>query len=347
MALEAGDPVEAIHLLAVVERELTHTCAGAAAMADAARAIGLHEAASRYDLLALTCHGAHDSRGNDCVPFGLTGEIADDGRMPQTLYIEGQADDSVICNAGGVYYLIHPLVGFMMAAWTHPRPLSVTRSLGPIGAKRRHQNNARMVPVPTARLRPIRNYFPKMAGRVEQHWARIVPLLSGHLRRSATLPLRVDLAVGLLLHGVYRRLPTAIRRYLNQTAKTQFAKLRPMTKGLRPVVRNSIGPVFGPHGNWGIFIRVSDARAYAELARARYRSGVARVFDLLPPGHSDATKGGATAFSLGRLFRNAQPSFGNVLWKMPPPGVLPPAAERALNYLMSEAAICRIAPPQS
>jgi hypothetical protein len=346
MALEAGDPVEAIHLLAVVERELTHTCAGAAAMADAARAIGLHEAASRYDLLALTCHGAHDSRGNDCVPFGLTGEIADDGRMSQTLYIEAQADDTVICNAGGIYYLIHPLVGFIMTAWTNPRPLSVTRSLGPSGATRRLQNNAQMAPVPPARLRSLGDYFPKTSGKVQHQWTRIAPLVGG-VRRSATLPLRVDLAFGLLLHAAYRRLPTPIRRSLNEIAQTQFAKLRPMTTGLRPVLRNSIGPVFGPRGNWGIFSRVSDPHAYAELARARYKFGVARVFDLPLPGQSDATKPGAAKLSLRPLFRNAEPSFGNVPWKMPPPGVLPPAAERALNYLMSEAAICRIAPPQS
>ena len=57
MALAAGDPAEAIRLLAVVEGEITHTRDGAALLADAARAIGLHESASRYDLAALIMSG--------------------------------------------------------------------------------------------------------------------------------------------------------------------------------------------------------------------------------------------------------------------------------------------------
>jgi tetratricopeptide (TPR) repeat protein len=341
IALAAGDPAEAIHLLAAVERELTHTRDGAAVLADAAREIGLYQAASQYDLLALTCPGAYDSRGNDCTPFDLRGEIADDGRVPQTLYVEGQADHSVICNAGGIYYTVHPLVGYVLAAWTLPRALSITRSLGPSSPKRRIRKSAGTAVVPMARLRPFfRNYFPKASGRVRQYSARLMRVLRGPLVRAATLSTRVDLALGILVHGAYRRLPTSIRQYLNLTARTQL-------KRIRPVVRNSIGPVFGPRGNWGIFSRVPDAYAYGELARARYRSGVARIFGLPTPGPGNAAISGTGAFPVRRLFQSDEPSAGEVPLKMPPPRVLPPAAEDALNRLMSEAAIRRIAPPRS
>ena len=53
VALEDNDPMGAIVSLAYVERELFQTREGAALLADALRAVGMHEAASRYDLAAL------------------------------------------------------------------------------------------------------------------------------------------------------------------------------------------------------------------------------------------------------------------------------------------------------
>ena len=114
MALAAGDPAEAIRVLAPVEGEIIHTRDGAALLADAARAIGLHQSASRYDLASLICRGGYDSHGNDCAPIDLTGKIADDARMPQALYLEGQVDGSVLCNAGGIYYRVNPFFGRLL-----------------------------------------------------------------------------------------------------------------------------------------------------------------------------------------------------------------------------------------
>ena len=57
VALSDNDPVGAIESLAFVERELFQTREGAALLADALRAVGMHEAASRYDLAALTNAG--------------------------------------------------------------------------------------------------------------------------------------------------------------------------------------------------------------------------------------------------------------------------------------------------
>jgi hypothetical protein len=348
MALAAGDPAEAIHSLAGVERELTHIRDGAALLADAARAVGLHEAASRYDLMALISRGAHDSRGNDCAPVNLTDEIADDGRMPQTLYLESQADGSAICNAGGIYYTIHPLVGYLLAAWTHPRVLSTMRSLGPSRRKPQRQGDGGMAAVPTARLRLfLLSHFPNTSTWVRRHSAGIAPILRRSFARGAGLSVRVDLAIVILLFGMYRRLPVSIRSYANRAVRLQLLNIRPMVKGLRPMVRDRVGPRLGPRGNWGIFSRVSDAQAHKQLALARYRWGIARIFGLLPLDNEGAVTLNAARLPVKGLFQNSRLATDDVSLKMPPPGKLPPIAEDALRRLMSEAAIRRVASPQS
>jgi hypothetical protein len=348
MALAAGDPAEAIHSLAAVERELTHIREGAALLADSARAVGLHEAASRYDVVVLVSRGAYDSRGNDCAPVDLVDEIADDGRMPQTLYLESQADGSAICNAGGIYYTIHPLVGYLLAAWTHPRVLSTMRSLGPSGRKPQKQAGGRMAAVPTARLRLFfLSHFPNTSTWVRRHCMGIAPILRRSFARAAGLSARVDLAIAVLLYGIYRRLPVSIRSYANRAVRLQLLNTRSRVKGLRPMVRDRVGPLLGPRGNWGIFSRVSNAEAHKQLAQARYRWGIARIFGLRPLADSPAVTLNATRLPVAGLFQNSTLPTDDVSLEMPPPGKLPPLAEDTLRRLMSEAVIGRIGSPQS
>jgi hypothetical protein len=347
MALAAGDPAEAIHSLAAVERELTHIREGAALLADSARAVGLHEVASRYDVLALVSRGAYDSRGNDCAPVNLVDEIADDGRMPQTLYLETQANGSAICNAGGIYYTIQPVVGYLLAAWAHPRVLSTMRSLGS-GGRPQKQAGGRMTGVPTARMRLFfLSHFPNAATWVRRHTTAIAPVLRRSFARTAGLSARVDLAIAVLLFGAYRRLPVSLRSYANRTVRLQILNMRPIVKGLRPMVRDRVGPHLGPRGNWGLFSRVSDAQAHKQLAQARYRWGIARIFGLRARADGPAVTPNATMLPMAGLFQNGRPSAGDISLEMPPPGKLPPPAEDTLRRLISEAAIRRIASPRS
>ncbi len=123
-ALAASDPRHAIHALAAVEREILHLREGASLLADAVRAIGLHDTASRYDLTALLCRGGHDSRGNDCAPVDLTGKVINDIRMPQIYYFETQSDGTVLCNVRGVYYRVAPLLGVVLSMFVRVRPLA-------------------------------------------------------------------------------------------------------------------------------------------------------------------------------------------------------------------------------
>jgi hypothetical protein len=116
LALAAGNPGRAIRSLAVVEGELSHTREGAMALADALRATGMHHAASRYDLIALLSLGHNDSRGNDCAPEDLAGNIATDVRMPPLAICIGKHDSGEpLCNERGVYYLAISRFGLLSA----------------------------------------------------------------------------------------------------------------------------------------------------------------------------------------------------------------------------------------
>ena len=107
LALASGNPGRAIRSLAVVEVEITHTREGAMLLADALRAIGMHQAAARYDLAALLNTGRYDTRGNDCAPVDVTGNAATDNRMPPLAISAGKHQSgAALCNDRGVYYLM-------------------------------------------------------------------------------------------------------------------------------------------------------------------------------------------------------------------------------------------------
>ena len=340
MALAAGDPAEAIRLLAPVEGELTHTRDGAALLADAGRAIGLHESASRYDLAALICRGGYDSHGNDCAPIDLTGKIADDERMPQSWYLERQTDGSVLCNAGGIYYRVNPFFGRLLLILNRGREPSTIRALGPSAPSRQRRAFAEMFEATTARLRLLLggrfpNPFVPLRKYSASAWSALRRFLAPGLRLAA----RIDLALIVFLYRLYRRLPVPVRASANKIVQYQ-------TKWLRPLVRDTIGPLLGPRGKWRIFSPISDVYARGHLAETRYQSGLARIFGLRPFANgSDVTP--RVGALLEQLSADAKLSPDEAALKMPAPGKLPPLAEDVLRQLVSEADILRSPTPRS
>lgn len=338
MALAAGDPAEAIRLLAPVEGEITHIRDGAALLADAARAIGLHELASRYDLAALICRGGYDSHGNDCAPIDLTGKIADDERMPQWLYLEGQVDGSVICNAGGIYYKVNPFVGHLLSLVNGGRKLSTMRSLGPSAPIRQKRAIAEIFEAATARLRLLwGGRLPNASVLLRKFsvsaWSGLRRFLAAMLRLAAI----IDLAVVVFLYRVYRRLPVPVRAWANKIVQSL----------IRPLVRDTIGPQLGPRGSSRLFSPISDLHARGELAEARYQSGLARIFGLGPFANGNGAMPLAGAFLEERLSISAKPPSNQIALKMPAPGKLPPLAQDVLRRLVSETGIARSTPPPS
>jgi hypothetical protein len=332
MALDAGDAVESIRLIASVEGEITHTRAGAALLADVARAVGLHESASRYDLAALTCRGGYDSHGNDCVPIDLLGKIADDVRMPQLLYLEGQVDGSVICNAGGLYYNVRPYVGRLLTLANRGRKLSRMRSLGPTAPSRREHAFAATA---SAVLRlSIENRFPNVPSQLRRIAVSSRAVLkfawislSRVIVQGTRLAMRIDLALVLLTYRLYRRLPRPIRRWVSETVQS--------AKGwLKPKVRDRIGRNLGPRSRWPLFLPVSTA-ANAQLTKVRYEAGLARIFGLEAYGDGQAVTPFARSFSYE--VANLPPNV--TARKMATSDVLPPAAANALRRLISEAEV--------
>jgi len=116
LALAAGDPGRAIRSLAFVEQELSASREGTAILAQALRSVGMHRAASRYDLAALVNGGHHDSRGNDCAPVDLTGNVVGDVRMPPLALCLGTVGPGrALCNDRGLYYVATSKFGGILA----------------------------------------------------------------------------------------------------------------------------------------------------------------------------------------------------------------------------------------
>ncbi len=114
LSLAADEPGRAIRTLAGVETELANTREGAAILADALRAVGMHRSASRYDLATLMCPGYADSRGNDCAPVDMSGAIARDARMPAAFIIGELPGGRLLCNDRGFYYTRHLIDGGLL-----------------------------------------------------------------------------------------------------------------------------------------------------------------------------------------------------------------------------------------
>src|SRR5262249_40549933 len=158
--------------------------------------IGLHESASRYDLAALLCRGGYDSHGNDCAPTDVTGEIADDARMPQALYLEGQGDGGVICNAGGIYYNVKPFVGHLLTVANRGRRLSMMHSLAPIAPSRPRWALAEIFEAAAARLRlSLSGRLPHASALLRTHSASTWTGLQRNLAATFRLAAKIDLAL--------------------------------------------------------------------------------------------------------------------------------------------------------
>jgi hypothetical protein len=317
LALASGDPAEALRALAPVEGEIAHIRDGAALLADAVRAIGLPEAASRYDLAALICRGGYDSRGNDCAPVDLTGKIANDERMPQSLYLEGQVDGSVICNAGGIYYNVNPFIGHLLTVVNRGHRFSTLRSFGPSVPKRQKRAIAEFFEAATARLQLLLgSRFPNASVLLQKcsasAWSGLRRVLAAVFRFAASidfaLVVSLHRAAGKLRHGrlydLYRRLPVPVRRWANKTVQfvagsiSSAAKL-PMAF-IKPLVRDTIGP--------RLLSPILDSCAREQLAEARYRSGLARIFGLPPLANGTEGTSHTGAFLEERLSILAKPT---------------------------------------
>jgi hypothetical protein len=328
VALAAADPGQAIRSLASVEREVTHTREGATLLADAVRAVGLHQAASRYDLAALICRGAYDSRGNDCAPVDLMGKVANDDRMRQILYLESQSDGGIICNAGGVYYRVNPLFGRLLLVFNRGHTLSNSYlfSLGPGRSNGRTRTVPEIFEAATGRLRllvgdRLPNGFVILRKGLVAVWCSLRRMLTAAFRLIAS----IAIALVIVLYRSYRRLPTSVRSRVNKYL-------------LLPRLRYSIAQHLGPHGRWRRFSEISEPNARWRLEQARYQSGVAHIFGLqMSPVSTDATDRVPNfgQQQISSSYDAAAPS-DNGLLKMPAPGDLPPLAEEVLRRLVSE-----------
>jgi hypothetical protein len=321
VALMAGDPGQAIRSLASVEREVTHTREGAAVLADAIRAVGLHEKASRYDLAALVCRGYHDSRGNDCPPLDVTGKVANDERMPQIFYFESQPDRNIICNARGVYYRLNPVFSRLLLALRPGQDLSTIRSLGAGKPSPRKSLIRELFQEAQARLRLLTADRWSLTGHRLPHvsmlkWSQTVLAAAWRPVRSvlATSFRLIEGLVGafaIVLESIYRKLPIPVRAWINRALREQYSILLSR-------FRYSIAPRIGTYGKWIKLSEISERSARLRLARTRYRYGVAQIFDLPTPAQGNGV------------------SPADMNGSAPSPGGLPSLASEVLNSLLRD-----------
>jgi hypothetical protein len=344
VASAAGDPGRAIRSLAVVEGEVAQTREGAALLADAARALGLHEAASRYDLAALVSRGAYDSCGNDCAPVDVTGKIASDNRMPQIFYFEGQPDGSFVCNARGVYYRVSPMLRWALLLFGRGRPVSTFRNLNGGGAQSATATKRQSFGAMTARLRLFLNRPTSFARTLRRLgalsanvWRRlrglglaIVGALGGFLHRidAALLRLLTGLFVAatIFLYRAYRLLPSPVRAPANRCLVILLDRIqsraRHWARFLLPYAKRGLIPI-------------TERDAALQMARLRYRSGIARIFGLATPANEGASRAGVVPPHLPSPYAGDAPSNLGGL-HMPAPGKLPPLAAQVLSRLAGE-----------
>jgi hypothetical protein len=333
VALTMGDPSQAIHSLAAVEGEMMHLRDGAALLADTTRAMGLYETASRYDLAALLCRGAYDSRGNDCAPVDVTGKTANDDRMPQIFYFESQPDGSIIANAHGVYYRMNPLLSRSLLMFKPGQTLSTIRSLGVAKPRAESGRFSEACEATTARLLLFLEAHPRLKSHV--YWLRNslaapVHRLSGRLATDVHMLAGVDMAVMVFLYRSYRRLPVPVRAAAN---KLLFGPGR----RLLPWLRDSIAPNIRLYGTKGLS-EISDREAVAELARSRYELGLARIFGLRTPGGDVQRRSRFASIRQQlptRVGDGVAPRTAGDL-QMPAANALPPLAVDTLRRLLSK-----------
>ena len=260
--------------------------------------------------------------------------------MPQSLYLEGQVDGTVICNAGGIYYWVNPFVGHLLSMVNRGSAFSTMRSLGPSARTRQRRAIAETFGAATVRLRLfLGGRFPNASVPLRKYSASTLSALQRLLAAVFRMAASVDLALVVFLYRLYRRLPVPVRASANKIVQSPMAFLRPL-------VRDTIGRRLGTRGRWPLFSPISGSHARGQLAEVRYQSGLARIFGLRRFANGTGVTPRVEAF-LERLSAGAKLSPDEVVLKMPAPGKLPPLAEDVLRRLVSEADIRRGAPPPS
>ena len=264
LLMAAGQPGRAIEPLAIVEREAVSTREGAALLADGLRAIGLHGRASRYDLAALTILGYMDSRGNDCAPVDIAGNIVNDYRMPEPFLVDGWPDGRILYNDRGVYYLAGS------AAGVPPSELR-SRGLGPAAAGLPGSRKAALSRALSARAESIKaRFLIFLSGLAPEAWDRIARVarairgwasrLRSVARRAVIAVIAVMLPFALLVYRSYKRLPRAVRYWNSRLVVTP----------LRQRLSRLGGKLF----------EVPERDRLSPVTQVRLGSGILRIFGL-------------------------------------------------------------------
>jgi hypothetical protein len=314
-ALAAGDPARAIRFLACVERELKVTREGSALLADALHSVGLHDAASRYDLSALTSTGDNDSRGNDFAPTDVTGKAVTDDRISAVLYVESRRDGRMLLNDRGLYYLANPGASGL---------LSELRDSGHSLANIRRRGVRTAYSMATA----LRESLEALSARLQLFLSMRLPagvkraslrVIVGVRGASSRAKVNGRRSIGeyyfrLLTrtYRLYKRLPRSVRHYTNRL--------------LRPV----INLIFGK----GIYqIPRGDRRS--PIVKARTQAGLVRIFQAQTQFASDQQDVERTLPDFG--IADTEKVLALDAARIVLPTDIPPPAKKALNELIREA----------
>jgi hypothetical protein len=342
LSLAVKDPGRAIRSLAYVESELIHNREGAALLADALRAVGMHEAASRYDLATLMCLGYVDSRGNDCAPVDMMGNTTSDVRMPPAFLLGTLADGRVLSTDRGLYYVSNSTAGGYLAALMDilRLPLPAPRSsVSRGGLLRRAMSNflqgpknrlslffaAKGWPFPGGFVARVKARSGSTAADDDRLWQ--IYRLDKHFAAAGRWMLQIaaDPRIREPIYRFYKRLPTPIRYRLNKII-------------LRPVRRR----IFS---DWH---EIPERDRRSGIARERLWLGIARIFQFRTTPRAAGSERIETADSNGAwnvaVLSSQKPSDSGAtnpaaarLEQLLKSGALPPPAAEVLSGLLQEA----------
>ena len=290
LALAGRDPARAVRSLAYVERELTITREGSALLADALRAVGLHESASRYDLAALVCSGHHDSRGNDCAPVDVMGHVAHDQRMqPLGITAESRPDWHILCNDRGVYYLASSKLGALIfEAMGGVRLISTTPPSRPASASPgRHSATG------------VARIYMRFGGRPLRNIKRL--LTNGLLIPPAALT-----AINARLRGIFAAVGSWLWRLARRLLAVLYARHRASAARILETLNRYVPPSLR-YWEWS-FVEIAERDRRSEVARARLQFGIAQIFRTPAGAHAvpSAQVPSAAAAILSQLISEGQ-----------------------------------------
>jgi hypothetical protein len=340
LALKGGDPERAIRSLAYVESELLSTRVGSGLLADALHAVGMHHVASRYAVAALVGPGDFDSRGNDCAPVDMRGDVAIDARMPPAFIVSTPADNRLLCNDRGVYYQSQSAIAGSLAVLAGRRywPLD---SLRKVAARRRPFRQQVASEFVRSLLRKLsRFYFGRSRPLSDVFVARVredtdgakndgtwqlyrfkayLDAAGGWMLRIAAHPKTRD-----LLRCLDRALPEAIRHRIHVNI------LRPLRRQLASSLQ-----------------KIPEQNRRSEIARERLRLGLERIFQVQTMAHATSSEPVKTCdinddsdvaarYSRERADNGAIVPTTLQLEKILDSGAFPPPAVKILRLLLQE-----------